>query len=110
MQKQKHQTPFREFVKKDENHRYHIRLAATIYSTDLKFQNICYEKDGVRTSVDSQTLKRKDWILRNLKQEVEFQRRKELAVILDKTCFQRNKRYSANQRIAYNNAKFNRGS
>lgn len=40
--------------------------------------------------------------------EREFQRRKAAAIMFSKPCFQRD-RYSANQRIAYNNAKYNKG-
>ncbi|MDM1758177.1 DUF3820 family protein [Acinetobacter sp. 256-1] len=47
------------------------------------------------------------WVQEELARERDFQRRKALAIMLSKPCFQRDKRYSANQRIAYNNAKYN---
>ncbi|WP_111861400.1 DUF3820 family protein [Acinetobacter sp. CFCC 10889] len=48
-----------------------------------------------------------DWVQEELVRERDFQRRKALAIMLSQPCFQRGTRYSANQRIAYNNAKYN---
>ena len=90
--------------------RYHVRLGTKypqIYSTDLKCTDIRLEKaDGTSTPVTASELATKPWILKNLQQEVTFQRKKERAEMFSKDCFQRT-RYSANQRIAYNNARHN---
>ena len=39
----------------------------------------------------------------------EFKRRQADAIMFSKPCFQRDNHYSKNQRIAYNNAKYNKG-
>ena len=39
----------------------------------------------------------------------EFKRRQADAIMFSKPCFQRDNHYSKNQRIAYNNAKYNQG-
>lgn len=92
--------------------RYHVQLGTTypvIYSTDGLCSDIRVEKsDGTTVPVAADQLAAKPWILEHLQKEVAFQRRKERAVMFSKPCFQR-ERYSGNQRIAYNNAKYNKG-
>ena len=89
--------------------RHHVRLGHTIYSTDSKCLDIRTEKaDGTSAPVTPETLAEKPWIVRNLQEELAFQRRKERAEMFSKSCFQR-PRYSANQRIAYKNDNFNKG-
>ncbi|MGY3822823.1 hypothetical protein [Acinetobacter haemolyticus] len=108
MEKKRFTTPFREFITRDENGRYHVRLGPQIFSTNLKFTDIRIENENGGTPVDPDLLKSKPWILKNLQQEVNFQRKKERAEMFSKDCFQRTP-YSANQRMAYNNAKSNKG-
>ena len=97
-------TPFREFITCDENNRYHVRLGPQIFSTNHTFTDIRLEKETGSESVSAELLNAKPWILKNLQQDVGFQRKKERAEMFSKDCFQRT-RYSANQRIAYNNAR-----
>ena len=101
-------TPFREFITRDDSGRYHVRLGPQTFSTNYKLTDIRLESENGGTPVDPDLLKAKPWILRNLKQEVEFRRKKERAEIFSKECFKRTP-YSANQRIAYHNVKFNKG-
>lgn len=108
MEKKRFTTPFREFITRDENGRYHVRLGPQIFSTNLKFTDIRIENENGGTPVDPDLLKSKPWILKNLQQEVNFQRKKERAEMFSKDCFQRTP-YSANQRTSYNNAKSNKG-
>lgn len=46
------------------------------------------------------------WVQEEAERERKFQKRKAKAELFSKPCFQRTP-YSSNQRIAYNNAKFN---
>jgi uncharacterized protein (DUF3820 family) len=46
------------------------------------------------------------WVKEEAERERKFQKRKAKAELFSKPCFQRTT-YSSNQRIAYNNAKFN---
>ncbi|CEI51074.1 hypothetical protein [Acinetobacter bereziniae] len=46
------------------------------------------------------------WVQEEAERERKFQKRKTKAELFSKPCFQRTP-YSHNQRIAYNNAKFN---
>ncbi|WP_277559394.1 hypothetical protein [Acinetobacter beijerinckii] len=101
-------TPFREFITRDDQGRYHVRLGPQTFSTNYTFKDIRLETENGGTSVDPELLKSKPWILRNLKQEVNEQRNKERKAMYAKDCFQRTP-YSANQRMAYNNTKFNKG-
>lgn len=84
MQK-RYTTPFREFIKCDEQGRYHVRLGPQVFSTNLNFSDIRIESENGNTSVSAELLQAKPWILKNLQQEVDFQRRKELAQILERT-------------------------
>lgn len=99
-------TPFREFITRDDSGRYHVRLGPQTFSTNYKLTDIRIESENGGTPVDSELLKSKPWILRNLKQEVDKQRTNERKAMYAKDCFQRTP-YSANQRTAYNNAKSN---
>lgn len=108
MEKKRFTTPFREFIARDNAGRYHVRLGPQTFSTNYTFTDIRIESENGGTPVDSEYLKARPWIARNLQQEVGDQRKKEREAMYSKDCFQR-PRYSANQRIAYNNAKFNKG-
>ena len=101
-------TPFCEFIKRDENNRYHVRLGPQTFSTNHTFTDIRLEKETGSESVSAELLNAKPWILKNLQQEVGFQRKKERAEMFSKDCFQRTP-YSKNRRMAYNNTKFNKG-
>ncbi|ENW95748.1 hypothetical protein [Acinetobacter sp. NIPH 298] len=108
MEKKRFTTPFREFITRDDAGRYHVRLGPQTFSTDYKFTDIRIESENGSNPVDSDLLKAKPWILKNLQQEVNFQRKKERAEMFSKDCFQRTP-YSPNQRLAHNNAKSNKG-
>ncbi|WP_420869514.1 hypothetical protein [Acinetobacter beijerinckii] len=99
-------TPFREFITRDDSGRYHVRLGPQTFSTNYTFTDIRLETENGGIPADPELLKSKPWILRNLQQEVNAQRKKEREAMYSKDCFQRTP-YSANQRLAYNNAKFN---
>ena len=101
-------TPFREFITRDDSGRYHVRLGPQTFSTNYKLTDIRIETENGGTPVEPNYLKEKPWILRNLQQEVGDQRKKEREAMYSKDCFQRTP-YSKNQRMAYNNAKFNKG-
>lgn len=101
-------TPFREFITRDDNGRYHVRLGPQTISTNYTFTDIRIETENGGTPVDPELLKSKPWILRNLQQEVSAQRKKEREAMYSKDCFQRTP-YSKNQRMAYNNTKSNKG-
>lgn len=101
-------TPFREFISRDDSGRYHVRLGPQTFSTNYQFTDIRLEKESGGEPVRADLLESKPWILKNLQQEVNFQRQKEKAIMFSQDCFQR-PRYSANQRMAYNNAKSNKG-
>ncbi|MGG2098100.1 hypothetical protein ABFY41_11070 [Acinetobacter haemolyticus] len=108
MEKKRYTTPFREFITRDDQGRYHVRLGPQTFSTNWKFTDIRIEGENGAIPVDPDLLKSKPWIMQNLQQEVNFRRKKERAEMFSKECFQRTP-YSANQRFAYNNAKFNKG-
>lgn len=99
-------TPFREFITRDDQGRYHVRLGPQTFSTNYKLTDIRLESENGGTPVDPEYLTARPWILRNLKQEVDKQRKEERKAMYAKDCFQRTP-YSANQRIAYYNAKSN---
>ena len=101
-------TPFREFIARDDQGRYHVRLGPQTFSTNYKFTDIRIESENGGTPADPGLLKSKPWILRNLKQEVDKQRTNERKAMYAKDCFQRTP-YSANQRMSYNNTKSNKG-
>jgi hypothetical protein len=97
---------FREFKGK-EGINYRIRLGNTVYVTTYELKEIFVERNGQLIKLTPAQLTEKSWIMRNLQQEISFQRRKEMAIMLDQPCFKREIKYSRNQRIAYNNAKSN---
>lgn len=104
--KKKFTTPFREFITRDDNGRYHVRLGPQTFSTNLKLDDIRIESENGSTPVTEELLKQRPWILRNLEQEVKEQRKKEREALFSKDCFKRTP-YSANQKIAYKNARYN---
>lgn len=106
MTTKRYTTPFREFIARDDNGRYHVRLGPQTFSTNYTFTDIRIEKESGGEPVSADLLEAKPWILKNLQQEVTFQRKKEKAAIFSQDCFQR-PRFSANQRIAYKNARHN---
>ena len=99
-------TPYREFITRDDQGRYHVRLGPQIFSTNYKLTDIRLETENGGIPVGPEYLKARPWIARNLQQEVNEQRKKERKVMYAKDCFQRTP-YSKNQRIAYHNAKSN---
>ena len=101
-------TPFREFITRDDQGRYHVRLGPQTFSTNYKFTDIRLETENGGTPVDPGYLKNKPYILRNLQQEVNKQRKAERKAMYAKDCFQRTP-YSKNQRIAYHNSNSNKG-
>lgn len=101
-------TPFREFITRDDLGRYHVRLGPQTFSTNYKLTDIRLETENGGTPVDPEYLKNKPYILRNLQQEVNEQRKKERKEMYAKDCFQRTP-YSKNQRIAYHNSNSNKG-
>ncbi|WP_336982514.1 hypothetical protein [Acinetobacter modestus] len=101
-------TPYHEFIIRDDLGRYHVRLGPQTFSTNYKFTDIRLESENGGTPVDPEYLKNKPWILRNLKEIVTKQRKKERAQMFSKDCFQRTP-YSKNQRIAYYNSNSNKG-
>ena len=108
MEKKRFTTPFREFITRDDAGRYHVRLGPQTFSTNYKCTDIRSESENGGTPADPELLKSKPWILRNLKEIVTKQRKKERAQMFSKECFQRTP-YSANQRIAYHNSNSNKG-
>ncbi len=99
-------TPFHEFITRDDQGRYHVRLGPQTFSTNYKLTDIRLETENGGTPVDPEYLTARPWILRNLQQEVDKQRKEERKAMYAKDCFQRTP-YSKNQRIAYHNAKSN---
>ncbi|WP_336982421.1 hypothetical protein [Acinetobacter modestus] len=88
--------------------RYHVRLGPQIFSTNQNLTDIRIESHNTSKAVSAELLKEKPYILINLRQEVNDQRKKERDEMFNKECFKRTP-YSGNQRIAYNNAKYNKG-
>ncbi|ENW97373.1 hypothetical protein [Acinetobacter dispersus] len=106
MNKKQFTTPFREFITRDDLGRYHVRLGPQTFSTNWKLTDIRIEGENGAAPVSEDLLKEKPWILRNLKQEVGDQRRKEREEMFSKDCFKRTP-YSKNQKIAYKNSRYN---
>lgn len=104
--KKRYTTPFREFITRDDQGRYHVRLGPQIFSTNLKLTDIRIESENGSKPVNEDLLKIRPWILRNLEQEIKEQRKKEREAMFSKDCFKRTP-YSANQKIAYKNARYN---
>lgn len=97
---------FREFKGK-EGINYRVRLGHTVYVSTYQLKEIFVERGNTLVMLSPVELTAKPWILRNLQQEIGYQRRKEMAIMLEKPCFKREIKYSRNQCIAYNNAKSN---
>ena len=106
MQTKSYNTPFAEFIKRDDYGRYQVRLGPQTFSTNYKLTDIRIESAQGSLPASDQLLKAKPWIVRNLKEIVTKQRKRERAEMFEKDCFQRTP-YSKNQRIAYHNAKSN---
>lgn len=87
MEKKRFTTPFREFITRDDNGRYHVRLGPQTFSTNYTFSDIRLETENGGTPVDPELLKSKPWILRNLQQEVNAQRKKNVKQCAQKTAF-----------------------
>ena len=95
---------FAEFIS-NENGEFRMRLGHSIYAqkgTDIFRES----KSGHLYLVTDEEHAAKAWIRKNFEREAAFQKRKAKAILFSNPCFQRD-RYSANQRIAYNNARFN---
>lgn len=71
--------------------------------------NIFKESENHTFEITAAEHEKKPWIRKCFISEIAFQKRKSRAIMFSKPCFQR-EHYSANQRIAYNNAKFNGGA
>lgn len=90
---------FSEFIS-NENGEFRMRLATSIYV--LKDGDIYREsKTGQLFLVSKTELANKAWIVKNFIRERDFQLRKRTAIF----C-QSGERFSKNQRIAYNNARY----
>lgn len=50
-------TPFREFITRDDQGRYHVRLGPQTFSTNYKFTDIRLETENGGTPVDPEYLK-----------------------------------------------------
>lgn len=95
---------FAEFIS-NENGEFRMRLGHSVYAQ--KGTEIFREsKTGHLYLVTDEEHAAKAWIRKNFEREAAFQKRKAKAILFSNPCFQRD-RYSANQRIAYNNARFN---
>lgn len=97
---------FREFIGKI-GARYHVRLGHTVYASDYRLNAVFIVRNGDLFELTDVELNSKPWIMRNMRQEITFQRRKEAAIMFQQPCFQREHRYSKNQRMAYHNSKYN---
>lgn len=95
---------FSEF-KSDSNGEFRMRLGHSEYvQKDQAFYRV--SKSGHLYLIEESELVAKPWIRQNFDHERAFQKRKAKATLFSQPCFQRTP-YSANQRIAYNNAKHN---
>ncbi|KAF1025020.1 MAG: hypothetical protein GAK29_02189 [Acinetobacter bereziniae] len=99
-------TPFSEFLKKDETGRYHIRLGPQIFSTNRNLTDIRIEYPTGAFQVTPAYLTAKPWVKRELKKMVAVERSKEKEQMFNKSCFHRTP-YSPEQRTAYKNARYN---
>jgi len=86
--------------------RYHVRLGPQIFSTNQNLTDIRIESTNGSKAVSAELLKEKPYILSNLRQEVNDQRKKQRDEMFNKECFKRTP-YSANQRISYKNTRHN---
>ena len=93
-----------EFIS-DENGEFRMR----IYSSEYIQKNgeiYRVSKSGYLYLIDFAEHLEKPWILINFERERKFQKRKAKAELFNQPCFKRTP-YSSNQRIAYNNTKYN---
>lgn len=93
-----------EFIS-DENNEFRMRLYSYEY---IQKNGEIYRvsKSGVLYLIEAEEHTQKPWIRENFERERKFQKRKAKAEMFNQPCFKRTP-YSANQRIAYNNAKYN---
>ena len=93
-----------EFIS-DENNEFRMRLYSYEY---IQKNGEIYRvsKSGVLYLIEAEEHAQKPWIRENFERERKFQKRKAKAEMFNQPCFKRTP-YSANQRIAYNNAKYN---
>lgn len=100
-------TPTQKFAEfqSSENGLFRMRLGQSIYvqkGNDVYWVN----RSGVLILVSDETHATKPWIRENFERERKFQKRKAKAEMFNQPCFKRTP-YSSNQRIAYNNTKYN---
>jgi hypothetical protein len=93
-----------EFIS-DENGEFRMRIYSSEY---LQKNGEIYRvsKSGYLYLIDFAEHLEKPWILINFERERKFQKRKAKAELFNQPCFKRTP-YSSNQRIAYNNTKYN---
>lgn len=93
-----------EFIS-DENNEFRMRLYSYEY---IQKNGEIYRvsKSGVLYLIETEEHAQKPWIRENFERERKFQKRKAKAELFNQPCFKRTP-YSANQRIAYNNTKYN---
>ena len=95
---------FSEF-KSNSNGEFRMRLGHSEYvQKNQAFYRV--SKSGHLYLIEESELVAKPWIQQNFDRERKFQKREAKAELFSQPCFQRTP-YSANQRIAYNNAKHN---
>lgn len=82
-----HKSTFREYIGKDEEQNlYKVRLGYTVYAAPHTLTRVyTVDATGVLTPVSQHTLNSREWILRNLEEEISRQRKRELGQILGKT-------------------------
>lgn len=93
-----------EFIS-DENGEFRMR----IYSSEYIQKNgeiYRVSKSGVLYLIEAEEHAQKPWIREIFQRERKFQKRKAKAELFNQPCFKRTP-YSPNQRIAYNNTKYN---
>lgn len=99
-------TPFSEFLKRDDEGRYHVRLGPQTFSTNRTLTDIRIEYPNGSFQTTPAYLAAKSWIKRELSKIVKAERSKEKELLFTQDCFKRTP-YSANERIAYKNARYN---
>ncbi|MFW1807624.1 hypothetical protein ACG9Z8_06505 [Acinetobacter ursingii] len=93
-----------EFIS-HENGEFRMRLYSYEY-VEKGGEIYRVSKSGYLYLIDAAEHAEKTWIREIFDRERKFQKRKAAAIMFSQPCFKR-ERYSANQRIAYNNAKYN---
>lgn len=93
-----------EFIS-DENNEFRMRLYSYEY---IQKNGEIYRvsKSGVLYLIEAEEHAQKPWIREIFQRERKFQKRKAKAELFIQPCFKRTP-YSPNQRIAYNNTKYN---